>query len=338
LENRWDPSAWSPTQAAIPFAEYWRKQTLEHADDSGALNLLVHFDEKLPPGKKVRPVFLYGNHDNYLGVAGVKHTLKAQFNEDPGLVAQHGHQVDGFNSDENARLGYIITQACFVTHEARGLENPMSALIAEKSSKNGPRLDATQMALEECIFRPLLKKDTSPAMTFVMGHTHEPLLQEIVVLQRPEKNPAKSEPPEYSPLPLNRLLQKVKVTARFIQVDFVDDSYSDIPGFCMNWHLSEVRTIPLVEPLIPKKAGILIYDQKARAGQTVPAQAGAGGTLTINACEELEVRVETSNGHVVSQRVAVKGWEGIHTIEYAQPSGKGRYTVTFELVWGEFVD
>jgi predicted phosphodiesterase len=326
-----------PTAAAIPFAEYWRRQTLNFADPSGGLNLLVRFlDEGLPPGKKMNPIFLYGNHDNYLGLLEVEGKLPAQFKEDPGLVAQHGHQADEFNADDKARMGHLLTQAAFVSSQAREIEYPFSALLAQGRRKLGARLTYTEMALEESVFRPLLAGER-PAMTFVMGHTHEPVLQEIVVLESPGANLPTSQESEYSYTPPEVLIKKVQVAVRFMQVDLLDDGYAAIPAFFMEASIREARKIQPATPLAPRIGGILIKDTPARAGRSIPAESSANWTLVMDVCEELEIRVGTCNGHTLSQKVPALCWGGTRTLEYHQPSQKGRYKVTFELVWGDLV-
>jgi hypothetical protein len=321
------------TPAAKGLANYWVEQSETCTSQHEALALLRDFDTKTgaPGGASV---FLYGNHDNYLsGMLG----RKAQHSI-PGLVAQHGHQWDSTNCDENPKWGYLLTQAAFAVPALRKLEDPLLALSATVSFGIGPRLKFTEMALEESVFQPLLGKKKRPAMFFVMGHTHQPLLQEIVVLESPGANPPTSKQPEYSYKPPKDLDRKVRVGVRFIQVVILDGGYADIPNFYMQASLGEYRKIPLVEPPNPVVGGIIIRDQLARVGPPIPAESSANWSLVINVCEELEITVKTPNGHVVSQRVPALSWGGVQTIEHHHPSQKGWYKVTFDLVWGDFVD
>jgi hypothetical protein len=131
----------------------------------------------------LKTVFLYGNHDTYMGSLPPKHErLNERFEDDPGLVAQHGHQEDSFNKESNAAFGYLLTQAAFSDDYVRTIEDPMSALGPTLYGGNWTRLDLAEMALKTCIF-DRVNSGKKPAMTFVMGHTHEPVLQVIHVVE-----------------------------------------------------------------------------------------------------------------------------------------------------------
>jgi hypothetical protein len=138
-------------------------------------------------------VFLYGNHDTYMGSLPPKHErLNERFEDDPGLVAQHGHQEDSFNRESNAAFGYLLTQAAFSDDYVRTIEDPMSALGPTLYGGNCTRLDLAEMALRTCIL-DRVNSGKKPAMTFVMGHTHEPVLQVIhVVVVHQDKSRATS--------------------------------------------------------------------------------------------------------------------------------------------------
>jgi hypothetical protein len=184
-----------PTAYAEPFAKFWcREIWLQNP----AIKKLLAFPYSTT---NLKPIFLYGNHDNYRYKGGpLKGTLfeadKQNQEPDSGFVAQHGHQEDAFNSDDYAKKGYLLTQAAFAEPEARFMEDPMSALFAALTGGIGPRLTYTEMALEECVFNhvdPVVtgqpQPQQRPAMTFIMGHTHEPVLQEILVIEGTPPDP-----------------------------------------------------------------------------------------------------------------------------------------------------
>jgi hypothetical protein len=125
--------------------------------------------------------------------------LPGRFDKDPGLIAQHGHQEDPFNTEQTAALGYLLTQAVFSDNYIRTIEDPMGAIGPKFFGGTWTRLGLAEMALKACIFDRVLKKGKQaenaekkmPAMTFVMGHTHEPVLQVVkVVRPTPPKEPA----------------------------------------------------------------------------------------------------------------------------------------------------
>jgi hypothetical protein len=169
-----------PNQAAAwEFVKYWMDQTLE----APAIKYLWNFDKHAPMTRPdLKTVFLYGNHDTYMGSLPPKHErLNERFEDDPGLVAQHGHQEDTFNKESNAAFGYLLTQAAFSDDYVRTIEDPMSALGPTLYGGNWTRLDLAEMALKTCVF-DRVNSGKKPAMTFVMGHTHEPVLQVIHVV------------------------------------------------------------------------------------------------------------------------------------------------------------
>ena len=171
------------SDAAWGLVKYWMDQALE----APAINYLWNFDKYTPATRPdLKTVFLYGNHDTYMGsLPPVTERLKERFEDDPGLVAQHGHQEDTFNKERNAAIGYLLTQAAFSDDYVRTIEDPMSALGPTLFGGNWTRLDLAEMALRTCIF-DRVKVGKQPALTFVMGHTHEPVLQVIHVVAPPE--------------------------------------------------------------------------------------------------------------------------------------------------------
>ncbi|MBN2577289.1 MAG: hypothetical protein JXP73_22190, partial [Deltaproteobacteria bacterium] len=176
---------------AAEFVKYWMEQSLENP----AIEYLWHFDRQLPVVTRndLKTVFLYGNHDTYTGcLLPAEERTKERFDEDPGLVAQHGHQEDRFNKEGNAAVGYLLTQAVFADDYVRTIEDPVSSLGPTFFGGSWTRLDLAEMAIKACLFHGEQPKKKR-AMMFVMGHTHEPVLQVIhVVAQAEDKEKATS--------------------------------------------------------------------------------------------------------------------------------------------------
>jgi hypothetical protein len=328
-----DRGAWHYTAAAKAFAEHWIKETEYNTNQSDAIHMLRRFDDWLPPDQKVHPVFLYGNHDNYMGtLLG----LPAQF-KDTGLVAQHGHQADDFNSDSNAKIGYLLTQAAFAVLAVRLLEDPISALAAGIKGGIGPRLAFTEMALEEAVFKPILA-GKKPAMTFVMGHTHEPVLQEIRVLEYIPANPPDSpQPPDTQP-PAEARHHKVKVTVQFLQVDITNDG--KYPGAGHWWMCATVRQWSLSGAGAPRVDLDLFNYRPVNTHDSIPLPGGQVASLDIEVDAGLVIEANAGGDEGepdgISIMVGSLTWGGTRTIEC---QGKNRgYKVTFELLWGNILN
>ena len=324
--------AWNYTAAAKEFAERWVRETEYHTDQSTAIHMLRDFDKWLLPAQKVHPVFLYGNHDNYMGTL---FGLPAQF-KDTGLVAQHGHQADDFNSDKKAKTGYLLTQAAFAVLVVRLLEDPMSALVAGIKGGIGPRLTFTEMALEEAVFKPILS-GKKPAMTFVMGHTHEPVLQEIRVLEYIPANPPDSSPPPSDPPPAAAQHHKVQVTVRFLQVDITDDGNYLGPGHW--WMCGTVRQWSAEGAGVPRADLDLFSLRPVNTHDSIPLPGGQVASLVIEVDAGLVIEAnaggEDGEPDGVSITIGALTWGGTRTIEC---KGRNRgYKVTFELLWGAII-
>ena len=165
------------------FVDFWLRETtdMENNTQAQAMQTLLKMDRWLPVNKKIEPVFLYGNHDNYLG--GLNKSIAALTNVS-GLHAEHGHACDTFNFDDDPSMGWLITQIAFLFPKVRDFENWLTAAKAWISGDNGPRLIRFEHALNRCVFDPILKKGARPKLIFVMGHSHEPMLKEIQVISR----------------------------------------------------------------------------------------------------------------------------------------------------------
>ena len=330
-----DSGAWSLRPGAKQFAEHWCHATEYDTNQSPAIHMLLNFDAWLSPGQKVDPIFLYGNHDNYMGTL---FGLKVQF-KDTGLIAQHGHQADDFNADGSAKIGYMLTQAAFAVLAVRLLEDPMSALVAGIKGGIGPRLTFTEMALEECVFKPVLAGQ-KPSLTFVMGHTHEPVLQEIRVLEYVPANPPDSPPPAYMPPPAAAQHHKVHVTVRFLQVDITNDGNTFGAGNW--WMLATARQWSQTGAGAPRVDVDLFGQSGTRPVKTHDSISLVGpptASLVIAVDDGLVIEVNAggSDGdpNGISMTVGALTWGGTRTIEC---KGKNHgYKLTFELLWGNIV-
>jgi len=330
---------------ARSFAEHWCNETEYYTSQRDALHMLLKFDDWLSPGQKVEPIFLYGNHDNYRGTL---FGVPAQF-KDTGLVAQHGHQGDPLNSDGNAQWGYLLTQAAFAVFAVRLLEDPMSALLAIAKGGIGPRLTFTEMALEECVFKPILA-GVKPTMTFVMGHTHEPILQEIRVLEYIPANPPESPPPPAVGGPTGPQCN-ARATIRFREVYLKSGDF---------WNMRAI-TQPVGQPE-GSQIETLLDEEKVNSGQTVDVS-GSSAVVAIQRGDRLEIMIQgwagqrtyvsddpmmarvesewnammdsvtpnflkpTPKGGTMSVQVRPYTWGGTRTMACEQ------FKVTFSLVW-----
>lgn len=181
--------------AARAFLKFWLDESLRNE----SISYLWNFDRNAPTADpSLQTVFLYGNHDTYMGtLLDERHhghkPLPGRFDEDRGLIVQHGHQEDFFNTERTAGLGYLLTQAVFSDNYVRTMEDPMGSIAPKLFGGTWTRLGLAEMALKACIFDRVLgkgKQAEKPAMTFVMGHTHESVLQVIdVVRPAPLKEP-----------------------------------------------------------------------------------------------------------------------------------------------------
>jgi hypothetical protein len=184
--------------AARKFVEYWLAESLRNEH----INFLWTFDTIAPyPSKGMETVFLHGNHDTCMGSRLVANSLPAQF-VDKGLIVEHGHKDDPFNKDGSAGLGYLLTQAVFIDNYVRSLEDTMAAAKTKLLGGLWTRLGYNETALKACVAERMASGATL-ASTFVMGHTHEPVLQRIDIVQEyddPSRRRSKStgfpEPPE----------------------------------------------------------------------------------------------------------------------------------------------
>ena len=189
---------------ALDFAHYWVKRTLFETDQGPHLVHLLTLGERAgknrQTGAPLRTTFIHGNHDNYLRhgsgkpidvPAGHEHAgmqINAfhlpSFEERIGLWAEHGHQPDSFNRDENPSAGHQLTQAAFFQPDVRNLEGPGGWTTSMGKGKGIQRVKSLDHALDQCLLKHI---DTGQPCrgVYVMGHTHEAMLKRVELLPCP---------------------------------------------------------------------------------------------------------------------------------------------------------
>jgi hypothetical protein len=110
------------------------------------------------------------------------------FEERAGLWAEHGHQPDTFNRDENPSLGHQLTQAALFQPGVRALEGPAGWTTSMGDGRGIQRVKSIEHALHRCLLnhvRPPNPKAQPEAKiepcrgVYVMGHTHEAMLKRV---------------------------------------------------------------------------------------------------------------------------------------------------------------
>jgi len=183
---------------ALDFAHFWVERSLFETDQGPHLVHLLTLGERAgknrQTGASLRTTFIHGNHDNYLKhgsgkpievPSGREHAgMKINafhlpsFLERPGLWAEHGHQPDSFNRDENPSSGHQLTQAAFFQPDVRNFEGPAGWTTSMGDGKGIQRVTSIRHALDRCLLRHI---DTGQPCrgVYVMGHTHEAMLKRV---------------------------------------------------------------------------------------------------------------------------------------------------------------
>ena len=183
---------------ALDFAHYWVERSLFETDQGPHLVHLLTLGERAgknrQTGTPLRTTFIHGNHDNYLKHGGGKpievpsgheHAgMKINafhlpsFEERSGLWAEHGHQPDNFNRDENPSSGHQLTQAAFFQPGVRNLEGPGGWTTSMGDGKGIQRVKSLDHALNRCLLNHIETRQPCRGV-YVMGHTHEAMLKLI---------------------------------------------------------------------------------------------------------------------------------------------------------------
>ena len=225
------------------------------------------------------PVFLYGNHDNYLGARpsltypfnGKDRTLDvrvAQYPNQLGLFIEHGHQWEPSNSDSAGSLGAVstaimgtpsptgifVTQAAFIRPEpTRGFEGVAAGLVARISGTKGQRLDQIVGAGRRFV------ENSGGFYCYAMGHTHVACLTKVVVNEAP---------PEFRPgkvkfAPPTKKILFVKNMQDFTGIEYVprrsglNVQWTGLPGSPDAWIALADRLAPRQTPLAKLAKGLV---------------------------------------------------------------------------------
>lgn len=161
-----------PSPEGRAFADFWYGETA-HNGRSGPV--VQAFERLRTTHGPVKVTLLYGNHDNYLA------RMKAlpSFYSHGTVFAEHGHQSDSFNADEDAWKGWALTQLAFIESKVRDYEDPASARMTTATrfwpwaTDPGARLQRMARAADVCM--------KARVGIYVLGHTHQKLLRKVVV-------------------------------------------------------------------------------------------------------------------------------------------------------------
>jgi hypothetical protein len=100
-------------------------------------------------------------------VLGVVHL--PSFLDRTGLWAEHGHQPDSFNRDENPSSGHQSTQAAFFQPDVRRVEGPGGWAISMGEGKGIQRVKSVRHALDRCLLQHIDSGQPCRGV-YVMGH------------------------------------------------------------------------------------------------------------------------------------------------------------------------
>ena len=159
--------------AGKAFADFWYEKT---SKNGGAGRVVQAFERIKSAGNpSLKLTVLYGNHDNYL--ARTK-SLPACYDHGT-LFAEHGHQSDGFNADEDAWKGWALTQLAFLQPAIRDYEDMAAATVTSTkriypwATDPGARLQRLARAADVC--------HEKQKAIYVLGHTHQAMLRKLTV-------------------------------------------------------------------------------------------------------------------------------------------------------------
>lgn len=195
----------APDVPMTDFAHYWMERTIRTGEGDHLVKLL-RVAEEAKGNVPLRTSFLYGNHDNYRkhggpairsnptpehpdGVSLEVFDAPSQLvvegvdrNGTPrgGLIAEHGHQPDTSNYDEDPIRGHRLTQAAYLITSTRDLEGPASWAKAQFNGPDDyPRHCSLKHAVKTHLTAPPVGQRRS---VYAMGHSHEPMLKRIRIV------------------------------------------------------------------------------------------------------------------------------------------------------------
>ena len=186
---------------AKDFAKLWVERTLYSAGQGAHLRRLLTMSEdaglNIQTGLRLQTEFLYGNHDNYRRhrvpraddfAMGEQHAnvVSRMFGAPSklamtGLWAEHGHQPDPSNHDEDPTRGYALTQAAFLHPGIRTYEGPATWALWKANQGNIARVTAIMHAMQRCLLDHVDSGQPCRGI-YVMGHTHEAMLKRVELM------------------------------------------------------------------------------------------------------------------------------------------------------------
>jgi len=112
-----------------------------------------------------------------------------------GLWAEHGHQPDPSNRDEDPTSGHRLTQLAFIEPGMRNIEGFATWFRSIGDGKVVPRTVSIEHAMKCCLVDPRdfsqpSKQPEAFRGIYVMGHSHEPMLKRIELWPRPPRKKA----------------------------------------------------------------------------------------------------------------------------------------------------
>lgn len=167
-----DPQKMFSDSDTQSFLKFWQNETLHKTSEpiSEAIDLLIN-------GTKEFHEFVYGNHDSYRATPQWPCEIASDHFERRGIWAEHGHQSDVFNEDSNAVIGWSSALFGFFLPELREWEGPLrkewESLISGTLCR---RLTCILHAACQC-------QQENKRQIYVMGHTHEPLLKKVHIVE-----------------------------------------------------------------------------------------------------------------------------------------------------------
>jgi hypothetical protein len=191
---------------ALEFARFWVKRSLFETDQGPHLVHLLTLSERAgknrQTGAELQTHFLYGNHDNYRKHGGgmditvppghehagltIKSFHVPSFVKRPGLWAEHGHQPDPNNHDEDPAKGHRATQLAFFTPSIRSAEGAYGWAASALDDDDLLRVNCIHHALTKCLLDHI--DSSEPCRGFyVMGHSHEPMLKRVELWPSPPR-------------------------------------------------------------------------------------------------------------------------------------------------------
>ena len=160
------------SSGAVDLVSFWHSQIKKSPKVGVVVSRLEELERK--PGK-LPVTILAGNHDNYMRRLG--RTSSCDDTHGNTFWAEHGHQSDSFNCDDDASKGWALTQLAFVESMIRDLEAPVSELVTRAKrmvmieGAMPQRLEHMACAADVC------RKEKK--LVYVMAHTHHPMLRRI---------------------------------------------------------------------------------------------------------------------------------------------------------------